>query len=245
MSRVPDGLYGWWFGVRGDDGLVREAYGERRVVRVGETLTYDGEPVVCWRGMHASPDALDGLYAAPSLATVVHRVRLGGQIVAGTGANAGKYAAQQRTVLWAADCGPTLRLIAAEYIERALLGERESGREPDARSWAAVEAARLYARREIGAVALAAARADATDAAWATLRTAAWAAVRAVAAADAAAADAAATYAARAAAARSYPSGGGAAARDAERRWQSQRLEEALWALAPAGAREMEDEQRG
>src|SRR5690606_3563865 len=43
----------------------------------------------------------------------------------------------------------TARLFAAACAEAALRGERMSGREPDARSWAAVEAARAFARGEI------------------------------------------------------------------------------------------------
>lgn len=70
------------------------------------------------------------------------------------------------------------RLFAADCAEAALLGERSKGREPDPRSWAAVEASRAFARGEIGAAAWdaagAAARAAAWDAAWA----AAWDAAR-------------------------------------------------------------------
>ena len=82
----------------------------------------------------------------------------------------------------------TARLFAADCAERALKRERKAGREPDPRSWAAVTAAREFARGEISAAARAAAwaaawaaagaaaRAAAWDAAWAAARAAAWAA---------------------------------------------------------------------
>ncbi|MFA7121243.1 MAG: hypothetical protein WC277_07160, partial [Bacilli bacterium] len=37
---------------------------------------------------------------------------------------------------------PQLHLLACEYAERFLLREREAGREPDPRSWAAIECKR-------------------------------------------------------------------------------------------------------
>ena len=165
-------------------------------------------------GLVASPDPLAALSGAPTDVTVIHRVRLGGLIV---GPEKGKYAAQECMVLWAADCERTLRLVAADYAERDLLRERALGREPDARSWAAVEAARAYARGEIDGRALRAAWAasPADAAAWAA---ATWAAVAARSAAWSAAAGEA-VWAAEGA---------------AERRWQSQHLQDALMALAPA-----------
>ena len=62
--------------------------------------------------------------------------------------------------------------------EQALVREREAGREPDPRSWAAIEAKRAWLRGEIDGKVLAAAR----DAAWAAAaRDAAWAAWEAAA----------------------------------------------------------------
>ena len=65
---------------------------------------------------------------------------------------------------------PELRLFAADCAERALLREREVGREPDARSWKALEVARAFirgeaTREELNAAAAAAARAAAAAAA--------------------------------------------------------------------------------
>ena len=80
-----------------------------------------------------------------------------------------------------------LRLFAAECAEHALLREREAGREPDARSFAAVSAARQFARGEINVAALRSARVYAAAYAAAYAADAADAAAYAADAADAAA----------------------------------------------------------
>ena len=94
---------------------------------------------------------------------------------------------------------------ACLVAESLLQAERAEGREPDVRSWAAIEARRSWLRGEIDDTTLAAARAAAWDAVRAAARAAArdaarvaaWAAVRAVAMV---AAEATARGAARAAA---------------------------------------------
>lgn len=53
---------------------------------------------------------------------------------------------------------PVFRLLAADCADRVLCRERREGREPDLRSWAAVDVARRYARGEATAEDLAAAR---------------------------------------------------------------------------------------
>ena len=68
---------------------------------------------------------------------------------------------------------PTLHELACRYAEALLESERTVGREPDARSWAAVEAKRAWMRGEIDDDELAAARAAAWAAAWAAARAAA------------------------------------------------------------------------
>lgn len=72
-------------------------------------------------------------------------------------------------MLWLLDAvqhdAPGLRLFAADCAERALLAEREAGREPDARSWRAVEVARAFARGEASDDELASARVAARTAA--------------------------------------------------------------------------------
>ena len=78
-----------------------------------------------------------------------------------------------------------LRLFACECATRALNRERAAGREPDARSWNAIDVARQHADGQASdqglAAAWAAARAAALVAAWAAARDAAWAAARAAA----------------------------------------------------------------
>jgi hypothetical protein len=65
-----------------------------------------------------------------------------------------------------------LRLVACAVAESSLLRERAAGREPDARSWAVIEAGRAHARGEIGDAELA----KAAEAAWSAAEAAAWAA---------------------------------------------------------------------
>jgi hypothetical protein len=60
-----------------------------------------------------------------------------------------------------------LRELACVYAESALHQERRAGREPDPRSWAAIEAVRKWLQNEISDVELAAAEAAAEAAAWA------------------------------------------------------------------------------
>jgi hypothetical protein len=107
-----------------------------------------------------------------------------------------------------------LRLFAADCAEQALVREREAGREPDERSWAAVQVARDYADGMIWAAARDAAwdaawaaawdaAGDAAgEAAWAAAGDAAWAAARAAAGEAARAAARAAAWAAAGDAAR-------------------------------------------
>jgi hypothetical protein len=128
--------------------------------------------------------------------------------------------------------------LACDFAGRALLSERKAGREPDQRSWDAIEVKRRWLAGEATdaelaaamAAARAAARAAATDAELAAAMAAARAAARAAAAArDAAweAARAAAMAAARAAAARDAAWAAAAVVMD-ERGWQLARIREVL-----------------
>jgi hypothetical protein len=120
-----------------------------------------------------------------------------------------------------------MRLFACDCAERALISEREAGREPDERSWTAVAVARRYALGEATDAELDDARADAyaaaSAAAWNTARAAAGASARAAARAAASAA----AWAADAAGAADS-----AAARDAawadEGTWQCEHLAQML-----------------
>ena len=110
----------------------------------------------------------------------------------------------------------TARLFAADCADHALSRERAAGREPDDRSWAAIQAARDYAEGRITEAAVAATRGAAGAAAWvaagAAAGEAAWEAAREAAGAAREAAGEAAWEAAREAAWRR------------ERAWQTDRL---------------------
>ena len=105
-----------------------------------------------------------------------------------------------------------LHELACKFAERPLLRERDAGREPDPRSWKAIEAKRAWLRGEINDEELEVARSAAWDAAWA----ATWSAARDAAGYAAMAATEAAIMAARA--------GFG----DAEKEWQLTRVLEVL-----------------
>jgi hypothetical protein len=113
------------------------------------------------------------------------------------------------------------RLFAVACARRALERERTAGREPDARSWGALDVATAYTRGSASQEDLAAAWAAAGAAAWDAARDAARAA-----------AGAAAWDAARAAARDAAWAAAGAAAWDAERAWQTDAL---MRVLFPAG----------
>lgn len=114
------------------------------------------------------------------------------------------------------------RVFAADCAERALLREREAGREPDRRSWDAVRVARAFADGEASPGELAAARAAA------------------YAADDDAAAYAAAWAAVGAARDSAWDAAGAAVAptRHGERAWQVSRLMSLLGFPLLAGAKE-------
>jgi hypothetical protein len=117
------------------------------------------------------------------------------------------------------------RLWACDCAERALLRERDAGREPDARSWRAVEVARAYAIGDVTDEELATARDAAGAAAWAA-GAAARAAARATAGAAARAAWDAALATAWAAAWAALATA--LAAGDAECEWQRVHLIEMM-----------------
>ena len=214
-NEVSDWL-GWHF--LPDDRRLR--FGERKLVVPGETVRVEGTLELCEWGLHASKRAIDALQYAPG--SIVSYVRLGGgDVVEGDD----KACAHERTPLWMADATRTLHEFACWCAERGLAREREAGREPDARSWAGIEAKRRWLRGEISVRELAAARAAARAATWAAAGAATWAAAWV-------AAEAAARAAARVAA------GDAAwdAARAAERAAQNAKLEEMLWALRGTAA---------
>jgi len=193
---MTEHILAWYF--LKEDRKLR--YAPYTPVEPGQVLRVEGPLELCRRGLHASIRPLDALRHAPG--SIVCRVEMGGDIIHGDD----KLCASERKTLWVADATRTLHEFACWCAERALLRERDAGREPDPRSWDAVEAKRAWLRGEIDDKALAAA----AYAAWAT-----------------AAAARAAVYAAVDAAR--------AAARDAAWAEQNAELERALGELAPKG----------
>ena len=128
-------------------------------VKVGETLTHEGELKMCSSGLHASIDALDALQYAPGL--IACRVELSGDIIQGDG----KCVASQRKVKWMADATVVVKKFAIWCAEEALANEVANGRTPDPRSYAAIQAAKDYLEGKIDhAAAYAAAKAAANAA---------------------------------------------------------------------------------
>lgn len=132
-------------------------------VEVGQTLTVEGPLELCEHGLHGSRKALDALSYAPG--PVACKAEIWGDIIEGNDKLCGRY----RKCLAMIDATTILHEFACLCAERALTGERKMGREPDPRSWAAIEAKRKWLRGEIGDTELVAARAAARDAVWAAV----------------------------------------------------------------------------
>lgn len=119
--------------------------GNEKPWSVGEERTYKGRrPIkLCERGYHSSPTLFDALQYAPG--NVACLVEVSEPITK----DETKSASKTRKLLAAVNVERELRQFAIDCAERILLAERDNGREPDVRSWAAIEAARAYLRGEI------------------------------------------------------------------------------------------------
>jgi len=165
-------------------------YGDGRLVVAGQTYKYDGDPVLCRKGMHASILAIDALLYAPG--PIISRVILSGKIVTGED----KLVATERHVIWIGDATDTLcnfarwcalqvidlwdaPAIVKRYLETgdksiqdaagdAALSAAGEAAQAAARD-AALSAAREAALSAARAAALSVARDAAWDAAWATM----------------------------------------------------------------------------
>jgi hypothetical protein len=207
-----------WHFIRADhttgEGLLK--------VEVGQTLTVEGPLQLCKHGFHGSRKALDALYYAPGPVTCLDEIW--GDIIEDYDKLCGRY----RKCLAMIDATYILHEFGCRCPERALTREREMGREPNPRSWAAIEAKRKWLQGEIDDAKLAAARVAAEDAAravaWSTAWEAAWAAARAAARAARVAAGAAARAASWAAARAAAEGVSWDAAKAAERDWQNAEL---------------------
>lgn len=104
-------VIGWHF-LREDRRL---GYGDGREVKVGEALTVDGPLVLCERGLHASPRAIDALQYAPG--PIACRVRLSGEVLGPTDEHVDKACATERTVIAMIDATDVLR----EFVRDTLV----------------------------------------------------------------------------------------------------------------------------
>ena len=129
--------------------------------KVGEERTVKGDLVMCEHGYHSSPSWLDSLQYAPGpIACIVEIPKRG------TKHDTDKQVSRKRKLIAAVDATTVLRLFACDCAERALTAEREAGREPDKRSWTAIEVARRFAEGNATLEELSAAR----SAAWMAAR---------------------------------------------------------------------------
>jgi hypothetical protein len=165
---------------------------------VGEERTCKGTIELCHSGYHSSPTLLQALnYAPGTMACIV-------EISQPLHHDKDKQVSRRRKLVAAVNVRMELLTWAADCAERALVREREAGREPDRRSWAAIEVLRRY-------VAGNATEEDVRNAVATAANTAAYAAAYAATAA----------YAANTTA---Y------AAKQAEQEWQAARFEELVLA---------------
>ena len=160
---------------------------------IGKWLTFEGTPIPCKCGLHASLDPFDALQYARG--NMLHQVYLSGTIVS-HGSPINKFSAQKRKIVATIDdAEPILRLFARrvaldvihlwdappivkDYLETGDESKRTAA--AAAAGDAAWAAARDAAWDAAGTAAWAAARAAAWAAAWAAARAASWAAKRAL-----------------------------------------------------------------
>lgn len=146
------------------------AHGDGRKAKVNQKLSVKPPLRLCAHGLHASVNILNALQRASG--PVLCRVRCGGELIE----TARELCCEHRTVIAMADATQLLHEFACDVAEAALRKEREAGREPDKRSWAAIEAKRKWLKGEITDEELSAARSAARSAAWSAAWYAAWSA---------------------------------------------------------------------
>ena len=157
-------MIGWHFaGYKLRDG--------RPLPQAGDTLTHDGVMEPCVSGLHASERAIDALGYA--LGAMVARIELRGEMLP-HGNPPDKVVARERHYLTGyVDATRVLHEFACDCATQALERERVAGREPDPRSWRAVEVKRAWLDGKATDAELTAARAAAWVAAWDAARAAA------------------------------------------------------------------------
>jgi hypothetical protein len=98
----------YWHFVQVDkQGTPRLGYEDNREVRVGGTLTVEGEPVLCERGLHASAKLWDALGYAQGDKLALCRVTLGGTVLHDKEKSVGN----ERTVIAMLDADATDKLL--------------------------------------------------------------------------------------------------------------------------------------
>jgi hypothetical protein len=170
MSESNESILAWHFLRLPDhDGNYCTQH-SNEIVRVGETLRYDGQLALCVRGLHASVRLIDALNYTPG--PIVCRVRMSGTIIHGED----KIVASQRTVIAMADASRHIHEFSCDCAKRALMRERKAKREPDARLWNAIAVKRAWLAGRMSDAQLASAESAAWLAARAAARAAAWSA---------------------------------------------------------------------
>ena len=147
-----------WHFLRDD---MTGGYGDEPAWTDGEKRTVEGELVMCSHGYHASERLIDAVtYARGS---TICRVEVSKDMLIDTD----KVCSRSRRLLWhlPAEVGQgILHEFACWCAEQALKAELNAGREPDPRSWQAIETKRKWVRGEATDQELAAARDAARDA---------------------------------------------------------------------------------
>ena len=145
---------------------MRGGYGSEPPWHDGETREVEGPPRMCAYGYHGSRCIIDAL--AYTRGPIICRVDIDGDVLTDTD----KIVGRRRKLLWHLGTASSERILhefACWCAERALRRERRADREPDERSWGAIEAKRQWLLGEITneelAAASDAARAAASDAA--------------------------------------------------------------------------------
>jgi hypothetical protein len=147
----------WHFAQVDEQGTPRLGYKDNREVRVGETLTVEGEPVLCERGLHASAKLWDALGYAQGDKRALCRVTLGGTVKHDEDKSVGN----ERTVVAMLDADATDKLLRdfARWCALQVI-----------HLWDAPDVVRQYldtGDKSLRSAAWAAARYAAGDAAWA------------------------------------------------------------------------------
>jgi hypothetical protein len=153
----------WHFVQVDEEGTPRSEYGDKRVVKVGETLTVEGTPVLCEFGLHASKRLGDALAYATGAHLSLCRVTLGGKVVH----DDDKSVATERTVT---------AMLSPEATEQLLRGFAR---------WCALQVIHLWDAPDVVRQYLETGDESLRAAAWAAASAAAWAATSAAASAAA------------------------------------------------------------